>query len=52
VNIAPTPAPLPPVDVPELVEPGPAPGWWEETPAAAARADDRYWDSLYDRDED
>ncbi|MEU8642263.1 hypothetical protein AB0C91_10130 [Streptomyces sp. NPDC048674] len=34
------------------VEPGPPPRWWEETPAEAARADDRYWDSRFDRDED
>lgn len=33
------------------VEPGPR-DWWEETPAEAARADDRYWDDLYDRDEE
>lgn len=38
--------------VPPLVEPGPAYGWWEDDPRAAARADDRYWDDLYDRDED
>lgn len=30
------PAPLPP---------------WEETPAEAARADDRYWDTIYDTDD-
>jgi hypothetical protein len=30
------------------VEPGPAAGWWEETPAEAADADRRYWN----RDED
>lgn len=36
----------------DLVEPGPPPRWREETPAEVARADDRYWDSLYDRDED
>lgn len=23
---------------------------WEETPAEAARADDRYWDTIYDND--
>lgn len=42
----------PPTDaravLPVLVEPGPAYGWWEETPAQAARAD-RAW---FDRDED
>lgn len=26
-----------------LAEPGPAPGWWEETPAEAARYDRLYW---------
>lgn len=25
---------------------------WDETPAEAARFDDRYWDAMYDRDED
>lgn len=25
---------------------------WDETPAEAARYDDRYWDDLYERDED
>ena len=38
----------PPAPDPPLSEPDPAPGWWEETPAEAARYD-RYW---YDRDED
>lgn len=45
-------APLPPADLPPLVEPGPPADRWDEDPAEAARADDRYWDSLYDRDED
>lgn len=40
----------PAVDTP--VEPGLPYGWWEEDPAEAARADDLYLDSLYDRDED
>ncbi|MCX4993433.1 hypothetical protein [Streptomyces sp. NBC_00568] len=26
-----------------LVEPGPPPRWWEETPAEAARYDRMYW---------
>lgn len=26
-------------------------GWWDETPAEAARCDDRYWDAKYDNDE-
>lgn len=25
---------------------------WDESPAEAARYDDRHWDDLYDRDED
>jgi hypothetical protein len=25
---------------------------WDDDPHTAARYDDRYWDSLYDRDED
>jgi hypothetical protein len=25
---------------------------WEESPREAAAADDRYWDAMYDRDED
>jgi hypothetical protein len=25
---------------------------WDESPREAAAADDRYWDDLYDRDED
>ncbi|MEU0783523.1 hypothetical protein ABZ341_18355 [Streptomyces sp. NPDC006173] len=37
----------PPAEVPDLVEPGPPPRRWEETPAEAALAD-RYW---FDRDE-
>lgn len=49
VNRPTAPAEPPAVD---LVEPGPPPRWWEETPAEAARADDRYWDSRFDRDED
>lgn len=40
-------APFPPAD-PPLVEPGPAAGWWEETPEQAKRADEDYWaDRLY-----
>lgn len=35
-----------------LVEPGPPADWWDETPAQAAAADNRYWDDQYDRDED
>lgn len=31
--------------------PAPAPAW-EETSAEAARADDRYWDSIYDTDDE
>lgn len=27
----------------EPAEPGPPDGWWEETPAEAARYDRRYW---------
>jgi hypothetical protein len=34
---------LPPEDLPELVEPGPAADSWDETPAQAAAADRRYW---------
>ena len=44
----------PPAPAPPLVEPGPAPGWWDETPAEAARYD-RWWgDNDYDihRDEE
>lgn len=37
VTPPPAPAPLPP---------------WEDTLAETIAADDRYWDSLYDRDED
>jgi hypothetical protein len=40
-------APPPPADRP-LVEPGPDPDQWDETPAQAATADRRYW---ADRDE-
>lgn len=34
-----------------LVEPRSV-DWWQEDAATAARADDRYWDDLYDRDEE
>ncbi|WP_406227363.1 hypothetical protein [Streptomyces anthocyanicus] len=37
----------PPPDDPPA-EPGPAPDWWDETPAQAARYDRLYWE----RDED
>jgi hypothetical protein len=35
-------------ELPPLVEPGLLPGWWEETPAEAARYDRQH----FDRDED
>jgi hypothetical protein len=42
--------PAPAVDVPEpLTEPRQD---WDDDPRTCARADDRYWDALYDRDED
>lgn len=40
------------VAAPPLVEPGPAPGWWDETPAEAARADDQWWTDRFDTDRD
>ncbi|MFD9464363.1 hypothetical protein [Streptomyces sp. NPDC060027] len=36
-------APVEPTPQPELVEPGPPPCWWDETPAEAARYDRMYW---------
>lgn len=42
-----------PTDAAPLVEPGPAPGWWDETPAEAAAEDRRYFDrDDYDTDEE
>ncbi|MEU1443097.1 hypothetical protein [Streptomyces mirabilis] len=41
-------APTAPAEVPPPVEPGPAPDWWVETPAEAARLDRAH----FDRDED
>ncbi|MEU0818930.1 hypothetical protein [Streptomyces mirabilis] len=42
--------PAPAVDVPEpLTEPRRS---WDDDPRTCARDDDRYWDALYDRDED
>ncbi|MFD7999923.1 hypothetical protein [Streptomyces mirabilis] len=42
--------PAPVVAVPEpLTEPRRD---WDDDPSTCARDDDRYWDALYDRDED
>lgn len=43
------PAPQPVVDVP-LAEP--LAREWDDDPHTAARYDDRYWDDMYDRDEE
>ena len=44
-------ASFPPAD-PPLVEPGPVAGWWEETPAEAARYDRAHFDIDLDDDTD
>ncbi|MFJ6566622.1 hypothetical protein ACIQNU_04330 [Streptomyces sp. NPDC091292] len=45
------PAPAPDPDVPTpLTEPRVHD--WDDDPHTCARADDRYWDDLYNRDED
>lgn len=47
VTVPPEPAPadtLPPVE--------PRAHDWDDDPRTCARYDDRYWDAMYDRDED
>ena len=39
-------APLPAAE--RMVEPGPATGWWDETPEQAADADRCYWNRAED----